>query len=208
MITLSRSHIVPFLTFSERRDLREEAWRAWTSRGEHDGASDNRGVAAEILQLRLEQARLHGYPSYADFALADTMARSQAAVTALLEQVWRPACARAEDERAALAALALSRGESGAIEPWDWRFYAEKVRQVRFDLDEAEIKPYFPLERMVAAAFDCATRLFGVSLRRPSRHRRLPPGRARLRGARRRRVRSASSCTTTSRARPSAAAPG
>ena len=163
MITLSRSHIVPFLTFSERRDLREAAWRAWTSRGEQDGASDNRGVAAEILQLRLEQARLHGYPSYADFALSDTMARSQAAVTSLLEQVWRPARARAEDERAALAALALSRGESGAIEPWDWRFYAEKVRQVRFDLDEAAIKPYFPLERMVAAAFDCAARLFGIS---------------------------------------------
>jgi len=163
VITLSRSHIVPFLTFSERRDLREAAWRAWTSRGEHDGASDNRGVAAEILQLRLEQAALHGYPSYADFALSDTMARSQAAVTSLLEQVWRPARARAEEERAALAALALSRGESGAIEPWDWRFYAEKVRHVRFHLDEAALKPYFPLERMVAAAFDCAARLFGIS---------------------------------------------
>jgi len=163
VITLSRSHIVPFLTFSERRDLREAAWRAWTSRGEHDGASDNRGVAAEILQLRLEQARLHGYPSYADFALSDTMARGQQAVTSLLAQVWRPARARAEDERAALAALALSRGDSGDIEPWDWRFYAEKVRQVRFELDEAALKPYFPLERMVAAAFDCAARLFGVS---------------------------------------------
>jgi peptidyl-dipeptidase Dcp len=163
VITLSRSHIVPFLTFSERRDLREAAWRAWTSRGEHDGASDNRAVAAEILQLRLEQARLHGYPSYADFALSDTMARSQAAVNSLLEQVWRLAGARAEDERAALAALAPSRGESAAIEPWDWRFYAEKVRQVRFDLDEAAVKPYFPLERMVAAAFDCAARLFGIS---------------------------------------------
>ena len=163
VITLSRSHIVPFLTFSERRDLREKAWRAWTSRGEHEGASDNRAVAAEILRLRLEQARLHGYASYADFALSDTMARSQAAVTTLLEQVWRPARARAEDEREALAALALSRGESAAIEPWDWRFYAEKVRQVRFDLDEAAVKPYFPLERMVAAAFDCAARLFGIS---------------------------------------------
>ncbi len=163
VITLSRSHIVPFLTFSERRDLRERAWRAWTSRGEHAGANDNRGVAAEILQLRLEQAQLHGYASYADFALSDTMARSQAAVMSLLEQVWRPARARVDEECEALAALALSRGESGAVEPWDWRFYAEKVRRVRFDLDEAEIKPYFPLERMVAAAFDCAARLFGVS---------------------------------------------
>ena len=161
-ITLSRSHIVPFLTFSERRDLREKAWLAWTSRGEHPGASDNRGVAAEILALRLEQARLHGYASFADFALSDTMARSQAAVTALLESVWSPAKARVENERVALAALALSRGESSRIEAWDWRFYAEKVRQVRYELDESEIKPYFPLERMVEAAFDCAGRLFGL----------------------------------------------
>ena len=163
VITLSRSHIVPFLTFSERRDLREQAWRAWTSRGEHEGRSDNRGVAAEILQLRLEQARLHGYASYADYALADTMAGTQEAVTSLLMQVWKPAKARAIVEREALEALALSRGEAATIEPWDWRFYAEKVRQVRFDLDEAAVKPYFPLERITEAAFDCASRLFGLS---------------------------------------------
>ncbi|MGZ5235919.1 MAG: M3 family metallopeptidase [Caldimonas sp.] len=163
VVTLSRSHIVPFLTFSERRDLREQAWRAWTSRGEHEGASDNRGVAAEILALRLEQACLHGYASYADYALADTMAGSQEAVTSLLMQVWKPAQARALAEREALEALALSRGEPATIEPWDWRFHAEKVRQVRFHLDEAAVKPYFALERITEAAFDCAGRLFGVS---------------------------------------------
>jgi peptidyl-dipeptidase Dcp len=162
VVTLSRSNLVPFLTFSERRDLREHAWRAWTSRGEHAGASDNREVAAEILALRLEQARLHGYASYADYALADTMAGTQDAVTALLMQVWKPARARALVEREALSALAGARGESAAIEPWDWRFYAEKVRQQRYDLDEASIKPYFPLERIAAAAFDCAQRLFGI----------------------------------------------
>ncbi|MGZ5241067.1 MAG: M3 family metallopeptidase, partial [Caldimonas sp.] len=163
VVTLSRSHIVPFLTFSERRDLREQAWRAWTSRGEHEGASDNRGVAAEILALRLEQARLHGYASYADYALADTMAGSQEAVTSLLMQVWKPAQARALAEREALEALALSRGEPATIEPWDWRFHAEKVRRVRFHLDEAAVKPYFALERITEAAFDCAGRLFGLS---------------------------------------------
>jgi len=163
VITLSRSLIVPFLTFSERRDLREAAWRAWTSRGEHAGPSDNRAVAAEILQLRLEQARLHGDASFADFALGDTMAQRRDAVMALLEQVWQPALSRAEDDREALAALALSRGESATIEPWDWRFYAEQLRRVRFDLDDAEVKPYFPLDAMVAAAFDCAHRLFGLS---------------------------------------------
>ena len=163
LVTLSRSNIVPFLTFSERRDLRETAWRAWTSRGEHAGSTDNREIASTILALRLEQARLHGYASYADYVLSDTMAGSQAAVTTLLGRVWQPARARALEERQALEALALSRGEPARIEAWDWRFYAEKVRQVRFDLDEAAVKPYFPLDRMVEAVFDCASRLFGLS---------------------------------------------
>jgi peptidyl-dipeptidase Dcp len=163
LVTLSRSHIVPFLTFSERRELREQAWRAWTSRGEHPGAHDNRPIAREILTLRNEQARLHGFASYADYALTDTMAGQQAAVTALLTQVWEPAKARAAEELAALKALALSRGEPAQLEPWDWRYYAEKVRQVRYELDEATVKPYFPLDRMVEAVFDCAQRLFGIS---------------------------------------------
>ena len=162
LVTLSRSHIVPFLTFSQRRDLREQAWRAWTSRGEHPGEHDNREVAREILTLRNEQARLHGLDSYADHALADTMAGRQAAVSALLTQVWEPAKARAAEELAALNALALSCGEPLPLEPWDWRYHAEKVRQLRYALDEAKIKPYFPLDRMVEALFDCAQRLFGL----------------------------------------------
>jgi peptidyl-dipeptidase Dcp len=164
LVTLSRSHVVPFLTFSERRDLREQAWRAWTSRGEHEGPHDNRPVAQEILTLRNEQARLHGFASYADFALTDTMAGKQASVTALLKQVWEPAKARAAEELESLRALAVSHGEKNPqLEPWDWRFYAEKVRQVRYDLDEATVKPYFPLTRMVEAVFDCAERLFGIT---------------------------------------------
>ena len=162
VITLSRSHIVPFLTFSDRRDLREQAYRAWTSRGEHAGEHDNRPIAREILSLRNEQARLHGHASYADYALTDTMAGRQSAVTELLAEVWEPAKARAAEEREALQALALSRGESAKLEAWDWRYYAEKVRQVRYDLDEATVKPYFALHRMVEAAFDCAQRLFGL----------------------------------------------
>ncbi len=163
VITLSRSHIVPFLTFSERRDLREQAYKAWTTRGEHAGETDNRPIAAEILALRNEQARLHGHASFADHALTDTMAGKQSAVTELLSQVWAPAKARLAEEREALAALALSRGEAAQLEAWDWRYYAEKVRQVRYDLDEAQVKPYFPLARMVEAVFDCAQRLFGLS---------------------------------------------
>jgi peptidyl-dipeptidase Dcp len=161
-ITLSRSLVAPFLTFSDRRDLREQAFRAWMSRGEHAGEHDNRPLAREILVLRHEQARLMGYASYAEYALVDRMAGTPAAVARLLEQVWTPAKKRAAEERAALAALAASRGESTTIEPWDWRYYAEKVRQVRYAVDDATVKPYFPLERVVEAAFDCAQRLFGL----------------------------------------------
>jgi len=162
VITLSRSHIVPFLTFSERRDLREQAWRAWVGRGEHAGASDNRAVAQEILSLRHEQARLHGHACYADYALADTMAGSRQAVLGLLNQVWEPAKAAAEGERQALLGMMASLGHDFALEAWDWRFYAEKVRKARYDLEEAEVKPFFPLDAMVQALFDCAQRLFGL----------------------------------------------
>ncbi len=165
VVTLSRSHIVPFLTFSDRRDLREQAWRAWVSRGEHDGEHDNRPVAREILSLRQEQARLLGYLTYADYALADTMAGNQTAVNQLLQQVWEPAKRCAEQDRELLQAEARARNEPTTIEAWDWRYYAEKVRQARYELDEAVVKPYFPLERMVDALFDCAQRLFGLHFR-------------------------------------------
>ncbi|MCV2420714.1 M3 family metallopeptidase [Paucibacter sp. DJ2R-2] len=162
VITLSRSHIVPFLTFSERRDLREQAWRAWVGRGENAGPSDNRAIAQEILSLRQEQARLHGHACYADFALADTMAGSREAVLGLLNQVWEPAKAAAEGERQALEGMMASLDHHFPLKAWDWRFYAEKVRKARYDLEEAEVKPYFPLDAMVQALFDCAQRLFGL----------------------------------------------
>ena len=162
VITLSRSLIVPFLTFSERRDLREAAWRAWVGRGEQPGDHDNRPVAREILALRREQAALLGYASYADYALADTMAGTRDRVWKLLDEVWTRALPAAERERALLTAAMRAAGVSGPIEAWDWRYWAEKVRQQHYALDEAALKPYFPLPAMVAAAFDCAERLFGI----------------------------------------------
>jgi len=161
-ITLARSLIVPFLTFSRRRDLREQAWRAWVSRGEHEGRHDNRPVAREILALRREQAALHGHASYADYALADTMAREQPRVWALLDEVWAKAVPALEREHALLLAAQQAQGVGEPIEPWDWRFWAEQVRRRHFALDEAELKAYFPLPAMVQAAFDCAQRLFGL----------------------------------------------
>ena len=163
LITLSRSLIVPFLTFSERRDLREQALTAWTTRGEHAGASDNRDIAVEILKLRQEQAALHGYASYADYALVDRMAGKPSAVQDLLGKVWEPAKRRAEAELDAIKAMALSTGNTHAIEKWDWRYYAEKVRQTRYQLDDAETKPYFELNAMIRAMFDCAGKLFGLT---------------------------------------------
>jgi peptidyl-dipeptidase Dcp len=162
VITLSRSLVVPFLTFSERRDLREQAWRAWIGRGENPGEHDNREVARQILALRNEQARLHGHASYADYALTDTMAGTRGAVQKLLDEVWPRALDAVEREHAALREVMQASGAGGAIEAWDWRYWAEKVRQQQYALDDAEIKPYFPLERMVEAAFDCAQRLFGL----------------------------------------------
>jgi peptidyl-dipeptidase Dcp len=164
-ITLSRSSILPFLAHSERRDLRQRAWQAWVGRGENDGEHDNRGIAREILELRREQARLLGYASFADYALADTMARSRDRVWALLDEVWQRGCAALELEREML--LQTRREQGGdltgeAIEAWDWRFWAERTRLARFALDDAEIKPYFALPNLVEALFDCAQRLFGL----------------------------------------------
>lgn len=169
VITLSRSLIVPFLSFSARRDLREQAWRAWVSRGDGSGpdaaATDNRAICREILELRAEQARLHGHACYADYALEDTMARSQGAVMTLLQRVWHPALAAQAREREAVQGAMAAAGATHALEPWDWRFYAEQAKRARFALDEAEVKPYFSLDRMVAAMFDCAGRLFGLQFK-------------------------------------------
>ncbi len=162
VITLSRSLIVPFLTFSARRDLREKAFTAWTQRGQTPGAHDNRPIVREILQLRNEQARLHGHSCYADYALLDTMAGTQTAVQELLLKVWQPAKERAAQERDALSAQAIACGQPAQIAPWDWRYYAEQVRQARYALDDAVVKPYFALDRMIEAMFDCAQKLFGL----------------------------------------------
>jgi peptidyl-dipeptidase Dcp len=162
VVTLSRSSIVPFLTFSERRDLREQAWRAWGTRGEHAGEHDNRPLIGEILQLRQEQAQLHGYATFADYALADRMAGKPAAVNSLLDDVWDRAKQVAGQERAALLAAQREIGATGDLQAWDWRYWAEKVRQRDYAIDDAQVKPYFTLDAMVNAAFDCAQRLFGL----------------------------------------------
>ena len=162
VVTLSRSLIVPFLQFSERRDLRQKAYEAWTARGANGGATDNRAIAAETLKLREQRAGLLGYETFADFKLETEMAGTPGAVRDLLMQVWKPAKAAAEADAKVLERMLHQDGWDGPLEPWDWRFYSEKRRKELHDLDEAELKPYLQLDRMIDASFSCANRLFGL----------------------------------------------
>jgi peptidyl-dipeptidase Dcp len=162
-ITISRSSVEPFLQFSARRDLREKIFRAWTARGDGGGATDNKAIIAEMVALRTERARLLGYPSFAHYRLDDTMAKTPQAVRALLDRVWAPGRRRAMADRDALQALVQAEGKNFALAPWDWRYYAEKLRKARYDIDEATIKPYLQLERIIEAAFYTANRLFGLT---------------------------------------------
>ena len=159
--TLSRSSITPFMTFSERRDLRKTMWNAWCQRGEHAGAHNNEPIMKEILKLRLAQARLLGYKDFSEYALADTMAGSAQQARDLLMRVWQPARLKALQEREDLKKL------SGLndLEAWDWHFWTERVRKEKFDLNEAEIKPYLQLHKLMQAMFHVANRLFGVNFK-------------------------------------------
>jgi peptidyl-dipeptidase Dcp len=162
-LTTSRSLFVPFLQFSARRDLREAVFHAWKSRGARGKDNDNRGHAAEILKLREERAKLLGYESFAAYKLETQMAKTPEAVRNLLMEVWTPAKAAAEKDGAILEQMLHDDGHAGPLEPWDWRYYSEKRRKIEHDLDEAELKPYLQLDRMIEAAFSCAARLFNLS---------------------------------------------
>jgi len=165
VVTLSRSLITPFLQFSPRRDLREKAFAAWAARGANGGATDNRAIAAEILKLREERAKLLGYADFAHYKLETEMAGGPSRVRELLHQVWAPAKAKALADQAALEEMMHEDGVNGRLEPWDWHHYSEKRRRALHDLDETALKPYLQLEKLIEAAFDCAHRLFGLSFR-------------------------------------------
>src|SRR5690242_6702142 len=163
IVTLSRSSVEPFLKSSARRDLREKVFRAFTARGDNGNANDNNATVVEILSLREEAAKIMGFPTYAAYRLEDSMAKTPEAVRSLLERVWKPARARALADRDALQALIAEEGGNFTLAPWDWRYYAEILRQRRANFDDAAIKPYLVLDHMIEAAFDCATRLFGIT---------------------------------------------
>jgi len=164
-ISLSRSLFVPFLQFSSRRDLRQRALEAWSARGANGGKTDNLAIVKETLELRDQRAKLLGFNTFADFKLAPEMAKTPAAVRQLLMSVWRPALEAAEVDAFVLTEMMRSDGINGDFQPWDWRYYSEKRRLLEYDLDEAELKPYFQLDQMIEAAFDCANRLFGLTFK-------------------------------------------
>lgn len=162
-VTPSRSSVEPILHFARDRGVREKVWRAFVQRGANGNKNDNSGVIEEIVALRAEQAGLLGYASYAAYKLADSMAGTPAAARGLLEQVWAGGRSKAEIDRVALQELATSDGQSAALEAWDWRYYAEKLRVARYDFDENELKPYLELEKVIDATFFVAGQLFGLS---------------------------------------------
>jgi peptidyl-dipeptidase Dcp len=162
---LSRSSVEPFLQYATRRDLREKAYQAWIARGANGGPTDNRSIMAKIVALRAESAHLLGFETFALSSLEYTMAKTPGAVRDLLMTVWAPAQARAAEERADLAEASRREGGNFEIAAWDWRYYAEKVRKARYDIDDREVKAYLQLEQVIAASFDCATRLFGLTFR-------------------------------------------
>ncbi|WP_431469045.1 M3 family metallopeptidase [Sphingosinithalassobacter sp. LHW66-3] len=159
----TRSSMQPFLMYSTRRDLREQVWRAYVDRGDNGGANDTNQTIAQILALRQERAELLGFENHAYYRMDDTMAETPAAATELMMAVWPAAVARVREEVDDMQALADQEGADIVIEPWDYRFYAEKVRKAKYDLDESEVKPYLQLDNIVDAAFYSAGRLYDIS---------------------------------------------
>ncbi|MFZ9903979.1 MAG: M3 family metallopeptidase [Steroidobacteraceae bacterium] len=162
VVANTRSSVEPFLTYSTRRDLREKVWRTFVNRGDNGDARDNNAIISEILQLRAERARLLGFPTHAHWRLENSMARTPERAMELMEAVWKPAVARVKEEVADMQALADTEGAQIRIEPWDYRFYAEKVRKAKYDLDTNELKPYLQLEKLREGMFSVAEELFAM----------------------------------------------
>lgn len=163
VITNTRSSVDPFLTYSDRRELREKAWRMFVNRGDNGGAHDNNAIITQILQLRAERAKLLGYPTHAHWRLENTMAKTPERAVELMEAVWKPAVLRVKEEVADMQALAKKEGANIKIEPWDYRYYAEKVRKAKYDLDQNEVKQYLQLEKLREGMFWVAGELFGFT---------------------------------------------
>ncbi len=161
--TLDKPSLIPFLQYSQKRDLRERLFRAYINRGDNRNDSDNNSVVSRIASLRVQRANLLGYPDHASYVLENNMAKTPAAVYELLDRLWTPSVARARGEAEAMQELIREEGNSFELQPWDWWYYAEKIRKEKYDLDDEELRPYFKLENVRQGAFDVAHRLYGIS---------------------------------------------
>jgi peptidyl-dipeptidase Dcp len=162
VFTLHKPSLIPFLQYSDARDLRRKIYTAYINRGNNGDASDNKAVLSRMAALRVKRAHLLGYKTHADYVLEDNMAKTPAAVFHLLDQIWKPSLAKAKSERQALQAM-IDKDKGGfKLASWDWWYYAEKLRKAKYDLDDQELKPYFKLDNVRAGAFDVAGRLWGL----------------------------------------------
>lgn len=165
VFTLSNPSVMPFLQYADNRNLRKQIWEAYKNRGDNDNAHDNKEILVKIANLRLQRANLLGYPTHAHYVLEEAMAEHPDNVYKLLHDLWRPALAKAQVEAADIKKEIASAGQSFEPMPYDWRYYAEKIRQKRYALSEDEIKPYFSLAKVREGAFDVANRLYGITFR-------------------------------------------
>ncbi len=163
VFTLHRPSIEPFLTYAQKRELREKIYRGYIERGNNGNDSDNKQVLTEEATLRAQRAKLLGYKSHAAYVLDDNMAKTPDKVFNLLDQLWTPALARAVSERDAMQEMIKSEGGTFELQAWDWWYYAEKVKKARYEFDDTVLRPYFVLDNVRAGAFEVATRLFGIT---------------------------------------------
>ncbi|MDH3197433.1 MAG: M3 family metallopeptidase [Candidatus Krumholzibacteria bacterium] len=163
VFTLHKPSMIPFLTYGERRDLREKIFKAYINRGNNGDEHDNKAMLAEMVALRAERAGLLGFETHADYVLDENMARKPEKVYALLDKLWKPALARAKQEAAQLQAMIDEEGGGFQLEAWDWWYYAERVKKAKYDFDDEALRPYFQLENVRKGAFEVATRLFGIT---------------------------------------------
>ncbi len=163
VFTLHKPSLIPFLQYSEKRDLREIMFKGYINRGDNNNDLDNKKILTQIAALRVKRANLLGYKSHADYVLEQNMAKNPAKVYALLDDLWKPALAKAKNEVKEMQKMIYAEGKNFKLEPWDWWFYAEKVKKAKYDLDEEMIRPYFQVENVRQGAFDVATKLFGIT---------------------------------------------
>ena len=165
VFTLSNSSVMPFLQYSSNRELRKQIWNAYQTRGNHDDAFDNKKNAVDLANLRGQKARLLGFKSHSNYVLEESMAKTPENVNKLLNDLWKPALEIAKTEAADIQKMMAKEGIKGAVQPYDWRYYTEKIRKERFDLDEEELKPYFSLDNVRKGVFQVTEKLYGIQFK-------------------------------------------